>query len=60
MNERIGFRLCRVLLEAENTCELNEAMRIVNNMYPILLEHLEVLEGCRDGRFEMLIGRVKV
>jgi len=50
MNYRIGFNACQELAESENTLEIDEAMRIVNNIYPILRRQLKRLEALKVQR----------
>ena len=44
MNERLGFKLAQIMMEADTVQEIDQAMAVVNNMYPIIRERLEVLE----------------
>ena len=43
----LGFKITQVLLEADNPEELDEAIRVVNNCYPVLRGQLEILNQVR-------------
>jgi len=49
MNEKIGFDCSQILMECNSVEELDEAIRIINNMYRILREHLIVFDELRNS-----------
>jgi len=49
MNEKIGFEIMQQMMVADTVAELDEAVRIVNNAYPILRERLSVMELIKNG-----------
>lgn len=61
MNRKLGFDAVQVLINAETVAELDEAIRVVNNSYSILRDHLMVFEELRlkvgfvdlDGKHKM-------
>lgn len=50
IDERIGFDCSQVLLKCNSTAELDEAMRVVNNIYRIYRDRLVVLECMKLNR----------
>ena len=47
--ERLGFEIVSVLLKAEHVDDLDTCMRVVNNAYAVLRNHLMVLEEIKNG-----------
>lgn len=58
MNEKIGFDCSQVLMQCNTVMELDEAMRIVNNMYKILREHLEVIDEIKNNNLDIKGNRI--
>ena len=48
--EHIGFKTCQVLLNCQNTEELDQAITVINNFYKIYREHLLVLDEIKTYR----------
>jgi len=46
VNYKQGFDIMQILLSCESVEEIDEAVRVVNNAYPVLRDQLEVLELC--------------
>ncbi|PNX47581.1 MAG: hypothetical protein BV457_05430 [Thermoplasmata archaeon M9B1D] len=49
MNEKIGFDCSQILMGCNSVDELDEAIRIINNMYRILREHLVVFDEIKNN-----------
>ena len=50
INPRIGFRAIQVLSEAESVAELDFAISVINNGYPVIRGQIEIMECIRDGK----------
>jgi len=48
MNGKLGFDVMQVLIQADSAEELNEAIRVINTSYPILLDRLAVIEEVKE------------
>jgi hypothetical protein len=46
----IGHRLVMTLCEAQNTCDIDDAVRVLNEGYAVLRQQLEVRESIENGR----------
>ena len=66
MNDKIGFDCVQILMRCNSANELDEAIRIINNTYPVLHEHLETLDEINNNndttnmngkRFCFIVGK---
>jgi len=51
-DDGLGFECVQILLKAETVSDLDECIRVINKSYPVLRDHLEIIEVNRRGRVD--------